>query len=62
MTRQGLDLQIEGVESNINQIKEMIADKIAAKYRTIDAWDAEILHLYDFLQESKDLLTTLKGL
>ncbi|MDD4242835.1 MAG: hypothetical protein PHG08_00850 [Bacilli bacterium] len=58
MTREQVMLQIDGVESNIRQIKEMIHEKEVAKIRMIKMWDEELSQLQVFLDESERLLVT----
>jgi hypothetical protein len=72
MTHDKIDLQIEGIISNIKQIAEMIQQKhdardealdvIAIKKDEIRAWDKEIIILNAYMQESVDLATSLRGM
>jgi len=70
MTHDKIDLQIEGIISNIKQMEKMIQEKrhrrdvaldiIATKKEEVKAWDNEIKILLDYMHESEDLVITLK--
>ena len=61
MTHEGQNLLIESVESDINQIKDMIRQKEIAKLHSIESWDREIKVLREYMTESQELLITLKN-
>lgn len=61
MTHEGQNLLIESVESDINQIKEMIKEKEAAREHSVTIWNAEIKILRQYMAESQILLNTLKN-
>ena len=61
MTHEGQNLLIESVESDINQIKDMIRQNEIAKLHSIESWDREIKVLREYMTESQELLITLKN-